>query len=85
MWSLSELIPLRLFGDSYIIPGYLVWTALIYAIAGSVMTHWIGRRLVAIDFEQEQREANFRFALVRGGHGLAIVVIHAFCRPQKRL
>jgi len=65
LWSLSELMPLRLFGDSYVIPGYLVWTALIYATVGSVITHWIGRRLVAIDFEQEQREANFRFALVR--------------------
>lgn len=29
------------------------------------MTHLIGRYLVAIDFERERREANFRFALVR--------------------
>lgn len=65
LWSLSEMVPIRLFGVSYVVPGYLVWTALIYAVVGSVITHWIGRRLVPIDFEQEQREANFRFALVR--------------------
>jgi vitamin B12/bleomycin/antimicrobial peptide transport system ATP-binding/permease protein len=65
LWTLSSLTPLRLFGESYVIPGYLVWTALIYAFAGSLVTHWVGRRLITIDFEREQREANFRFALVR--------------------
>ncbi|MGY3617672.1 ABC transporter ATP-binding protein/permease [Bradyrhizobium sp. USDA 10063] len=65
LWTLSNLTPLRIFGDSYVIPGYLVWAALIYALMGSVVTHWIGRRLIGIDFQQEQREANFRFALVR--------------------
>jgi vitamin B12/bleomycin/antimicrobial peptide transport system ATP-binding/permease protein len=29
------------------------------------VTHWIGRRLIPLDFEQERREADFRFALVR--------------------
>jgi vitamin B12/bleomycin/antimicrobial peptide transport system ATP-binding/permease protein len=65
LWTLSELTPLHLFGQSYVIPGYLVWTALIYAVLGSIVTHWVGRRLIAIDYERERREANFRFALVR--------------------
>jgi putative ATP-binding cassette transporter len=47
------------------IPGYLVWTALIYAIAGTVLTHYIGRRLVGLDFQQQRVEADFRFSLVR--------------------
>ncbi|MFT3938126.1 ABC transporter ATP-binding protein/permease [Rhodopseudomonas sp.] len=63
LWALSNSIPLTIF--SVTIPGYLVWAALIYAIAGSFVTHWIGRRLIQIDFEQERREADFRFALVR--------------------
>ncbi|AVT81523.1 ABC transporter ATP-binding protein/permease [Rhodopseudomonas palustris] len=63
LWALSSRIPLTVFGVA--IPGYLVWAALIYAIAGSFVTHWIGRRLIAIDFEQERREADFRFGLVR--------------------
>ena len=63
LWALSSSIPLSIFGVT--IPGYLVWAALIYAIAGSFVTHWIGRRLIQIDFEQERREADFRFALVR--------------------
>ncbi|PZA13754.1 ABC transporter ATP-binding protein/permease [Rhodopseudomonas palustris] len=63
LWALSSSIPFSIFGVT--IPGYLVWAALIYAVAGSAVTHWIGRRLIGIDFEQERREADFRFALVR--------------------
>ncbi|MFT4119817.1 ABC transporter ATP-binding protein/permease [Bradyrhizobium sp.] len=65
LWTLSNLVPLRIFGGSYVIPGYLVWAALIYAGLGTIVTHLIGRHLIAIDFERERREADFRFALVR--------------------
>ena len=65
LWTLSDLIPLNLFGQSYVIPGYLVWAALIYAVLGTAVTHWIGRSLIPLDFERERREADFRFALVR--------------------
>ena len=47
------------------IPGYLVWAALIYSIFGTVLTQWIGAPLVNLDFEQQRREADFRFNLVR--------------------
>jgi vitamin B12/bleomycin/antimicrobial peptide transport system ATP-binding/permease protein len=65
LWTLSNIIPLHVFGETYTIPGYLVWAALLYAAIGSVVTHLIGRRLIPLDFEQERREADFRFALVR--------------------
>ena len=35
LWGLSETAPLRLFGTDMIIPGYLVWAALLYAIVGT--------------------------------------------------
>jgi len=47
------------------IPGYMVWVAVIYALAGTWLTHRIGRPLIAIGFDQQRFEANFRFALVR--------------------
>jgi putative ATP-binding cassette transporter len=47
------------------IPGYMVWVALVYAVAGTWLTHLIGRPLVRIGFDQQRYEANFRFALVR--------------------
>jgi putative ATP-binding cassette transporter len=47
------------------IPGYMVWVALVYAIAGTAFTHWIGKPLVAINFNMQRVEADFRFSLVR--------------------
>jgi len=47
------------------IPGYMVWVALVYAIAGTWITHLIGRPLIRIGFDQQRYEANFRFSLVR--------------------
>jgi vitamin B12/bleomycin/antimicrobial peptide transport system ATP-binding/permease protein len=47
------------------VQGYMVWVALGYAIAGTLLTHLIGRPLIGIGFEQQRFEANFRFALVR--------------------
>src|SRR5204863_4085113 len=61
LWGLSAAAPLHLFGNEFPIPGYLVWGALIYAVSGTLITQWIGSPLVNLDFEQQQREADFRF------------------------
>jgi putative ATP-binding cassette transporter len=61
LWALSG--PLTLFGVT--VPGYLVWVALVYAVAGTGLTHLIGRRLIRLDFNQQRFEADFRFGLVR--------------------
>jgi putative ATP-binding cassette transporter len=65
LWGLSNEAPLQLFGNPVAIPGYLVWVALIYSIFGTALTQWIGAPLVHLDFEQQRREADFRFNLVR--------------------
>src|SRR5262249_40477755 len=61
LWGLSG--PLELWGVN--IPGYLVWTALAYAIVGTVLTHVIGRKLIGLGFNKQRVEADFRFSLVR--------------------
>jgi len=65
LWGLSGSLPLHIGGTDIVVPGYLVWVALGYAIVGSVVTHYVGRPLIRLNFQQEQREADFRFALVR--------------------
>ena len=65
LWGLSNAAPLHLFGREFAIPGYLVWSALIYAILGTALTHWIGSPLVNLNFQQQRYEADFRFNLVR--------------------
>jgi putative ATP-binding cassette transporter len=47
------------------LPGYMVWAALLYALAGTWLTNWIGRPLVRLNFDQQRYEADFRFSLVR--------------------
>ena len=65
LWNLSATAPLHAFGISIDIPGYLLWAALIYAILGTTFTHLIGRALIALNFQQQRYEADFRFNLVR--------------------
>ncbi|HZC84602.1 MAG TPA: SbmA/BacA-like family transporter, partial [Rubrobacter sp.] len=65
LWGLSHTVPLTIFGHSVVIPGYLVWGALFYAVLGTFVTHLIGRPLVRLNFDQQRYEADFRFALVR--------------------
>jgi putative ATP-binding cassette transporter len=65
LWSLSATAPLYVFGINVAIPGYLLWAALIYAVIGTALTHLIGRPLIALNFQQQRYEADFRFSLVR--------------------
>jgi putative ATP-binding cassette transporter len=65
LWSLSAAAPLHMFGMQFNIPGYLLWAALIYAIIGTALTHLIGHPLIALNFQQQRYEADFRFNLVR--------------------
>jgi len=65
LWNLSAAAPLHVFGIKYDIPGYLLWAALVYAVGGTIFTHLIGRALIALNFQQQRYEADFRFNLVR--------------------
>ena len=65
LWVLSASAPFTLFGTEWAIPGYLVWSALIYSILGTALTQWIGHALVGLNFMQQRYEADFRYNLVR--------------------
>ena len=65
LWTLSGALHFPLFGHAISIPGYMVWAALVYAIVGSWLTHWIGRPLIGLNFNQQRYEADFRYSLVR--------------------
>ncbi|MBI4290142.1 MAG: ABC transporter ATP-binding protein/permease [Betaproteobacteria bacterium] len=65
LWSVSGPLVFMLGTSEIVIPGYMLWAALLYAVAASVLTHYIGRPLIGLSFQREQREADFRFNLVR--------------------
>lgn len=65
VWSMSGVLSITLGGASFEVPGYMLWVALIYAAGGSWLMEKIGGRMVAIDYRQQQAEADFRTALMR--------------------
>jgi len=65
LWSLSGGFAFSLGGQAYNIPGFMVWMALLYCAAGSIITHYIGRPQIALNFEQQRVEADFRHHMVR--------------------
>jgi vitamin B12/bleomycin/antimicrobial peptide transport system ATP-binding/permease protein len=65
LWTLSGSLDLPLGVAHVVIPGYMLWAALLYALAGTWLTHRIGRPLITLNFDQQRFEADFRFALVR--------------------
>ena len=65
LWSLSGGFSFELGGTSYNIPGFMVWMALLYALSGSLLGHWIGRSMASLNFQQQRLEADFRHHLMR--------------------
>lgn len=65
LWGLSGGFAFSLGGSSYNIPGFMVWMAVLYCAVGSLLTHYIGRPQIRLNFEQQRVEADFRHHMVR--------------------
>ncbi len=68
-------------GVLWAISGTLVSVAIVYAIWGTIMCFVIGRRLVRLHYDKYQREADFRYGLVRVRDNAESI---AFYRGEKR-
>ena len=65
LWGLSGTLTVPVGVFSIVIPGSMVWVALLYATAGTWLTDWLGRPLVRLNFDRQRYEADYRFSLVR--------------------
>jgi vitamin B12/bleomycin/antimicrobial peptide transport system ATP-binding/permease protein len=65
LWSLSGGFVFHWEGSTYELHGFMVWAALAYCVAGSVLTHYIGRPQIPLNFTQQRYEADFRHHMVR--------------------
>ena len=65
LWGLSSEFTLRFGERDFTIPGFMLWAAILYASAGSLMSYWVGRGLVSRNADRYAREADLRFSLVR--------------------
>jgi putative ATP-binding cassette transporter len=65
LWALSGGFSFSVGGSSYEIAGFMVWAALAYCVVGTIITHYIGRPQIALNFKQQRFEADFRHHMVR--------------------
>ena len=79
LWTLSGAVTLL----GITIPGYMLWAAVLYAAIGSVLTHYVGRPLAMLSFQQEKVEADFRFSLVRLRENTEGVALYGGERAEK--
>lgn len=65
LWNLSGVLTVPVGSFEFHIYGYMLWFSLIYSILGSVGVHYVGKRLIKLNFEQQRFEADFRFSMMR--------------------
>jgi len=83
LWSLSGGFVLPIFGG-IAIPGYMMWAALLYALAGSYATYLIGRPLVRVNFLLERYNADFRYRMVRIRENAESIALYRGERDEER-
>ncbi|MCW5622603.1 MAG: ABC transporter ATP-binding protein/permease, partial [Burkholderiales bacterium] len=80
LWTMSE--PVTVWGIT--VHGYLVWAALLFSVAGTVLTHLVGRRLIDLTYIEQKAEADFRFGLTRLRENAESVAFHEGEQDEKR-
>jgi putative ATP-binding cassette transporter len=78
LWGLSGALTIM----GVTIPGYLLFVAILYAIFGTMLTHWVGNPLAGIEFRKQKAEADFRFSLVRVRENAEGIALYAGERSE---
>ena len=84
LWILSARMTLHFSGHDFIVPGYLVWCALIYAATASWLSWRVGRPLIQLNADRYAREAELRFALVHLNEHIDSVALDSGEADEKR-
>jgi len=64
LWEASKVLRFSAFGREFAIEGFLVYVALVYTLASSLITHFIGRSLKRLNYKKQQVEADYRANLL---------------------
>lgn len=65
LWNLSGNLTIPIGNTSLVIPGYMVWICVVYAVVGTYLANRVGVRLIGLNFQQQRFEADFRFNMMR--------------------
>lgn len=61
LWGLSQSIEIQLFGSTWMVYGYMVYIAFAWAIGGLAVTHYFGKKLIALNMQKQGVEADYRY------------------------
>lgn len=65
LWVLSKDFSIFFNGRDHPMPGFMLWAAILYAVAGSLVSYWVGKGLIPRNAERYAREGELRFSLTR--------------------
>jgi putative ATP-binding cassette transporter len=86
LWALSNGFAFHIGGRDIVVPGYMVWAAVLYSGSASLLSYWVGRNLIDRNSERYAREADLRFTLVRvNEHIDAITLVAAEGDEERRI
>src|SRR6202789_3066837 len=77
LWSLSNNFSFHIDGRQLVIPGYMVWAAVLYSGSASLVSYWVGCSLIDRNAQRYAREADLRFSLVRVNEHIDAVALSA--------
>jgi vitamin B12/bleomycin/antimicrobial peptide transport system ATP-binding/permease protein len=84
LWRLSSTFSVHFEDRDYLIPGFMLWAAIIYASAGSLLSYWVGRGLINRNADRYAREADLRFSLVRVNEHVDAISLAAGEQDERR-
>lgn len=61
LWGLSKTVEIDMFGSTWVVYGYMVYIAFAWAIGGLAVTHWFGKKLIALNMQKQGVEADYRY------------------------
>ena len=75
IWGISGTLSFEIFEVPINIPGYMLWISIIYALVVSIVLEKNGKGMVNVEYEQQMRESDFRFQMMRIRENSAQIVI----------
>ena len=75
LWRLSAGFAIAVLGQRFVLPGYMVWAAVAYALVGSAASYRVGYTLIRFNADRYNAEARLRAALVRVSDNIGTIAL----------
>eukprot|EP01030_Chromulinospumella_sphaerica_P005576 gene5576-5455_t len=84
LWKLSGSLSLEPIGLALVIPGYMVYVAVLYNAINLGLVHWVGKRMIGLSMERQSVEADYRFGATQIRNHAEQVAFYRGAREEQR-